>query len=99
MPFQVDEVTTDHGYISGKIVPGVTVELVSTHKAEEMLARTTADATGQFVFDLGNRVLKEGETLSFRAFDQDGNQMAWEVVTVQKEKGSGLVNQRPSSEK
>ncbi|MFH6624194.1 YSIRK-type signal peptide-containing protein [Streptococcus suis] len=95
LPFQVDEVTTDHGYISGKIAPGVTVELVSTHKAEEMLARTTADATGQFVFDLGNRVLKEGETLSFRAFDQDGSQMAWEVVTVQKGKGKRISKPAP----
>ncbi len=93
LPFQVEKVTTDHGYISGKTAPDVMIELVSTQNGEEIIGKTSTDSTGRFEFDLGSRVLKNGETLSFRAFDKEGEQVAWEVVTVQKEMVTALINQ------
>lgn len=99
LPFQVEKVTTDHGYISGKTAPDVMIELVSTQNGEEIIGKTSTDSTGRFEFDLGSRVLKNGETLSFRAFDKEGEQVAWEVVTVQKGNGHRINKPDKKDEK
>lgn len=94
-PFQIDAITSDHAYLSGKVAPNLYIKVYQTADEKDLVAEGESGADGSFVMDLGDKQLTKGATLSFYAFNQEGEQVAWKVETIMKGKGERILAPKP----
>lgn len=90
-PFRIDAITSDHAYLAGKVAPNLYIKVYQTVDEKDLIAEGESGADGSFLMDLGDKQLTKGATLSFYAFNQEGEQVAWKVETVMKGKGERIL--------